>query len=146
MPDNEVQTSAAEPGIVSLVKGIVNDVGDLLKQELKFAQAEIRSDLKKTGVASRMLALGAGICALGGLLLCLMLVHLLHWLTSPPLADPASLPLWGCYGIVGGLFSVGGGWLLLGGKAKFDSFNPLPDQTVQTLKENLPWTTNASSR
>ena len=142
---NEVQTNA-EPGVVSLVKGIVNDVGDLLKHQLQFAQAEIRSDLKKTGEASKMLALGVGASVLGGLLLCLMLVHLLHWLTSPPLADPASLPLWGCYGIVGGLIGVAGALLVVGGKAKFDSFNPLPDQTVQTLKENLPWTTNANSR
>ena len=135
-----------EPGVASLVQGIVNDLGDLIKKQLQFAQAEIRSDLKKTGEASKMLALGIGTSVLGGLLLCLMLVHLLHWLSAPPEADPAALPLWSCYGIVGGLFGVAGLGLVLGGKAKFDSFNPLPDQTVQTIKENLPWTTNASSR
>jgi len=143
---DEVRTSP-EPGVASLLKGIVSDFGDLIKKELQFAQAEIRSDLKKTREASVMLAAGAGVAGLGGLLLCLMLVHLLHWLSLPgPDPSGASLPLWACYGIVGGLFAVGGALAVLSGKAKFDSFNPLPDQTVQTLKENLPWTTNASSR
>jgi hypothetical protein len=142
---NEVQ-GAAEPGIVPLLKGIVNDIGDLIKQQLQFARAEIRSDLKKTGQASMLLVVGAAAAAVGGLLLCLMLVHLLHWLSLPANVEQAGLPLWACYAIVGGVFTVGGVLTVLGGKARLESFNPLPDQTVQQLKENLPWTTNASSR
>jgi len=143
---DEVRTSP-EPGVASLLKGIVSDFGDLIKKELQFARTEIRSDLKKTGEASRLLVVGGAVAGLGGLLLCLMLVHLLHWLSLPgPEPGGASLPLWACYGIVGGLLAGGGALAVLGAKAKFDSFNPLPDQTVETLKENLPWTTNASSR
>jgi hypothetical protein len=51
--------------------------------------------------------------------------------------------LWACYAIVGGLLTLGGGLLVLAGKKKFDSFNPLPDETAKNIKENLEWITNS---
>jgi hypothetical protein len=138
----QVPTSS-EPGIATLVKGIVDDIGDLIKQEFKFAKTEIKTDLRKTKDASILLAVGTGLAVLGGIFLALMLVYLLHWLTSPAGADSASLPLWSCYAIVGGLFLGGGGALMAVGKKKFDSFNPLPEQTVATVKENVQWITNS---
>jgi len=138
----EVQ-APPDPGLASLLKGIVSDVGELLKQEFQFAKVEIKTDLRKTGQASSLLACGVGVTALGGIFLALMLVYLLHWLTSPPGADSASLPLWSCYAIIGFLFLVGGAALMLAGKKKFDSFNPLPEQTVATVKENVQWITNS---
>jgi hypothetical protein len=79
---------------------------------------------------------------LGTVVLVLMLVHLLHWLTLPA-GEVAGLPLWACYGIVGGLIMATGVVLLLTGKAKLKAFNPLPDQTLQSIKENIEWTTNS---
>lgn len=135
-----------EPGLATLVKGIVNDIGDLIKQQFQFAKAEIKTDLRKTKEGVLALAIGAGVAALGGLFFCFALVYLLHWLASPPNADPASLPLWACYGIVSLLFLGGGFALILAGKKKLDSFNPLPDQTAQTMKENVQWITNQNSK
>jgi hypothetical protein len=138
--------TSSEPGITPLVKGIVDDLGDLIKQQFAFARTEIKADLRKSKDAIVALALGAGAALVGGLLLVLMLVHLLHWLTLPAGSDPAGLPLWSCYAIVGFVFLAGGGALLLAGKKKFDSFNPLPDQTADALKENVQWMTNANSK
>jgi hypothetical protein len=72
-----------------------------------------------------------------------MPVHLLHWATSPEGTDPAAIPLWGCYGIVGAAVLLIGGVLAFAGKKRFDSFNPLPDETVKAIQENLQWTTNS---
>jgi len=138
----EVQ-NPPEQGIAPLLKGIVNDMGDLLKHQLTFAQAEIRTDLRKTGQASRLLLCGIGTVALGCVVLVFMAVHLLHWLTLPAGADPAGLPLWSCYAIVGFLITATGAAIAVAGKKKFDSFNPLPDETAKTLKENLQWMTNS---
>jgi hypothetical protein len=141
----EVHAPSEGASFTSLVKGIVNDVGDLIKQEFRFARTEIKTDLRRTGVASRSLAIGIVIASLGLVLLLLMLVHLLHWLSVPSglALDPARLPLWACYAIVGGLLTVGGGVLAYAGKKKFDSFNPLPDETAKNIKENLEWITNS---
>jgi hypothetical protein len=141
----EVHAPPEGASFTSLVKGIVNDVGDLIKQEFRFARTEIKTDLRRTGVASRSLAIGIVIASLGLVLLLLMLVHLLHWLSVPAGTelDPARLPLWACYAIVGGLLTVGGGVLAYAGKKKLDSFNPLPDETAKNIKENLEWITNS---
>jgi len=138
----QVPTSS-EPGVSTLVKGIVDDIGDLIKQEFKFAKTEVQTDLRKSKEAVTALAIGAGAAVLGLIFAGLMVVYLLHWLTSPTGADPAGIPLWGCYGIVTVVFLGTGTALILAGKKKFDSFNPLPEQTVDTLKENVQWITNS---
>jgi hypothetical protein len=144
--------SPPEQSFTALVRGIVNDVGDLIKQQFRFAQAELRSDMHKTREATLALAAGASVALLGVLVLTLMLVFLLHWLTIPADTvnpDPARLPLWACFGIVGAVLTGLGAVLVVAGKKKFDSFNPLPDQTIQTARENLnleaaqPWTANS---
>ncbi len=68
---------------------------------------------------------------MGSFLLCLAVPLLLWWLTE--------LPLWGCFAIVGGCLVVVGACLAYLGKKKFDSFNPLPDETAEALKENVQW-------
>src|SRR5438309_1915912 len=134
---NEVHTSSEAP-TTSLLRGIINDIGDLIRQEIRFARTEIKTDLRKTKEASVVLALGVGTAVLGVILLTLMLVFLLHWLTLPVGADtdPARIPLWGCFGIVSAVFLLTGAALAWLGYKKFESFNPLPDETAQTVKEN----------
>jgi hypothetical protein len=140
---NEVQPST-EPTTTSLVRGIINDIGDLIRQEIRFARTEIRSDLHKTKEATTVLALGVGTAVLGVVLLALMLVFLLHWLTLPPnnAVDPAGIPLWGCFGIVSAVFLAIGAALAWLGYRKFESFNPLPEETAKTVKENVEWISN----
>jgi hypothetical protein len=139
---NQVPTTS-EPGFAPLLRGIANDVGDLVKQQIQFARAEIKADLRKSKEAGAFLALGAGNALVGVLFFGLMVVHLLHWLTGPPGADVSSLPLWGCHAIVAGLFLGIGVGLFAAGRRMFESFSPLPEQTVQTAKENIEWMTNS---
>jgi len=135
--------STAESSTTSLLSGIISDFGDLIKQEIRFAQAEFKSDLNKTREAATALGIGVGVASLSGLLLAWMLVHLLHWATSPAETDPARLPLWACFGIVGAVFGAVGGGLILASLKKFQSNNPLPDKTAQTIKENVQWIANS---
>jgi len=139
----EVQTPVENASFTSLVKGIVNDVGDLIKQEFRFARTELKTDLRRTGEAVRFLAIGIGIAFFGLVTLTLMLVYLLHWLTQPAGYESGGLPLWACFAIVGFLLTGTGGGLAWLGKKKFDSFNPLPDETAKNIKENLEWITNS---
>lgn len=141
---NEVHTSS-EPSTTSLLRDIISDIGDLIRQEIRFARTEIRSDLRKTREAATVLIIGVGTTVLGIILLSVMLVFLLHWLTMPvgSTTDPASIPLWGCFGIVSALFLIPGMALTWLGYKKFKSFNPLPAETAQTVKENIEWIMNS---
>jgi hypothetical protein len=57
-----------------------------------------------------------------------MLVHLLASLTS--------IPLWGCYGIVGSLLFVVGGVLLLAANTKADEPDAVRLRSVKKIKES----------
>jgi hypothetical protein len=142
---NEVHPSS-EASTTGLLRGIINDIGDLIRQEIRFARTEFRTDLRKSKEAVTVLTLGVGTALLGVFLLAVMLVFLLHWLAIDPNApnqDPGRIPLWGCFGIVSAVFLLTGAALVWLGYKKFESFNPLPDETAKTVKENVEWMMNS---
>jgi hypothetical protein len=120
-----------EPTLTQLVNELASDAKELLRQELALAKYEISEEISKTKVALISLGIGVGIAAIGGLLLILMLVHLLNAL--------AGLPLWACYGIVGGVLAIVGIVMLLHAKNKMSNIAVVPHQTVDTMKENVRW-------
>jgi putative superfamily III holin-X len=121
---------AAEPSLAALIGGIINDARDLLLQEFTMAKLEVQDELRKTKAAAISFGIGIGIAAVGGLLLIFMVVHLLHAITP--------LPLWGCYGIVGGVLLLSGFIVLYTGKKAAEEIGVVPE-TVETLKENVKW-------
>lgn len=138
----EVQNPPEQQSFSSLVTGIVSDFQDLVKQQLQLTRKEIEADLRKTREAASVWACGIGTVSLGAIVLCLMLAHLIHWLSIPATAmlkDPGLLPLWLCYGIVGVVLVVVGWCLVLAGKKKIDSVHPLDNQATKGLKENVQW-------
>jgi hypothetical protein len=142
---NEVQNPPDQSSMSGLMRGIINDIGDLIRQELKFARTEIKADLRKTRNAAAVLAIGSGTALLGAILLALMLVHLIHHVSLPAeeTARLQGLPLWACYGIVSAVFLVIGSAVAYAGCQMFASFNPMPDKTAQTVKENVQWIANS---
>jgi high-affinity Fe2+/Pb2+ permease len=133
---NEVQSPPEAQSLTTLVTGILNDAQELTKQQLNLIRTEIQEDFRKTKEGALTLSIGAGIGYIGGVFLCLTVVYLLEWAAHP------NLPLWACFAIVTGIILVVSAGLLVAGKKKFDSFNPLPDQSLQGLRENLQWKTN----
>jgi len=124
-----------DTSVTHLVTGIIDDAQHLLKQQAELLKADIRKDLrqaKEVGIA--MITAGA-LLGSGGILLLFMLVHLLSW------AIP-DLPLWGSFGIVGGVLAIAGGIVFYRGQEKLETLNPLPEQSAEAMKENLQWKTN----
>jgi len=139
----EVQNHQEE-SVASLVGGIVNDVQDLLKQQMRLTRQEIETDLRNAKAPASLLAMGFAFCLAGAFVLCLMVAHLIHWLGAPSGSDPSYLPLWASYAIAAALFLIGGGGILLAAKKKFEAIGtPLRD-TAQALKENLEWKTRTN--
>lgn len=137
----EVQHPPSDRSVTSLVGGIVGDVQDLVKQQLQLMRKEVEDDLRKTTEAASLLGIGLGVLFFGALELCLMLAHLLHWLTGPPTLDPASLPLWGCHAIVGVVLVIIGLGLAWAGKKTIANVHPLDNPATEALKENVQWLT-----
>ena len=117
--------------VAALIGDILADAYTLLLQELQLAKHELQEEARKTLSAS--LALGSGIflALFGGLFLLFMLVYLLNALTE--------LPLWACYGSIGGLLVIASIALLVFGMKRVKQVQVLPVRTVETLKENVQW-------
>jgi hypothetical protein len=119
--------------ITQLLTGLMHDATALLRQAWALATHEIRAELWNIMLAVMSLGIGVGLAAIGGWLLILMLVHLLDALTA--------LPLWACYGLVGGLFAGVGVVLLVLGKRKLARLHLVPQKTAETMQENVQWFT-----
>jgi hypothetical protein len=128
------QEAPPSVGITPLISGIIQDAQTLLKQQLTLFQTEVKQDLRRTRDAAIPLAAGVAVAFVAVILLCFTLVYALVWIWP-------QLPLVAAYGIVTLTVGLIGGVLLFMGKSKFDSFSPLPDKTVEGLKENIQWKT-----
>lgn len=125
---NETPNGASQPSATNLVSGILADVQQLLTQQTQLLRLEVREDLARARTGAVFLGVGIGITAVGGLLFCLMLPHLLNWLMH--------WPLWICFCIFGVVFLFLGGGASFVALKKFQHAAALPETTT-TLKENL---------
>jgi hypothetical protein len=116
-----------------LMSGIVNDAHTLLNQQLTLFKQEMRQDFQQAREAAQFMGTAVALLAVGGFLLCFMLVYLLQELTH--------LPLWASFGIVGAALSVIGGGLVFLGREQMRSASPVAEKTTQALEENLEWKT-----
>lgn len=121
----------SEPTLGQLVNGLMSDATLLLRQELALAKHELYAEVRKTKTALVSLGAGLGIATVGGLLLIFMLVHLLRALTE--------WPIWICYGIVGGICAAAGVALIYQGMRRISRINIVPQDTIETMKENVRW-------
>jgi len=127
-----------EQTAASLVSGILGDLQSLVEQQFRLTRREIEVELRQRAVAAAVFGLGMGVFFLDALVLCLTLTHLLHWMTSPPGTDPATLPLWACYAVVAAVLAVVGGILALVGRARFQSLDPYQNPVTEILQEHVP--------
>src|SRR5437868_1473593 len=126
MPEN-VQTEGP-PNMSALVGGIITDAQQLIRQEIALARTELHQEWNKVKTATASMAAGGIIAFVGGFLLAFGVVHLLHWATGQP--DPAAVPLWAWFLIVGAVFAGIGGFMLYQGVSKASEVQVPPPQTV----------------
>ena len=124
--------NAHEPSASELVQGILDDVQRLLHQQVDLIKQEVREEIGQAGKAAAAAGAGAGLLTLSGVLSAHMLVHLLHRSTR--------LPLWGCYGLVGGMAGAAGLAALADARRRAAAVQLAPPpETAAALRENLQW-------
>jgi len=125
---------ARTPNLSELVSGILNDVQHLLKQQVDLIKSEFKADLRKTKQAAQCFGVGTILLSIGAVLLSIAGVYALEAF--------AHLPLWACWLIVGGGLTVLGVVAMAVGKSILNSYNPLPDKSLNALQENVSCLTN----
>lgn len=120
-----------EPSIAQLLGGIVEDAQLLVRREVDLAKQEVTNELNKVKQGATSLGIGAGLAAVSGIMLTLMIVYLLH--------EVAGLSLWLSYLIVGVVLGGVGAVLLMTGINRMKQVDPMPRETIETVKEDIAW-------
>jgi Putative Actinobacterial Holin-X, holin superfamily III len=120
-----------------VAKNLTSDVSLLVRQEIELAKAEMAQKARTAAPGIGMFG-GAGIvalCAAGALTAFAVLVFSIF------------LPEWAAALIVGAVLAAVAVVLVRQGKERVaDAGKPIPEQTIETVKEDVEWTkTRASS-
>jgi Putative Actinobacterial Holin-X, holin superfamily III len=122
--------------VPALIRGLLDDTRDLIREEIALARAEIREEItaaQSVATAFSAAALAAGI---GAVLLCITiggaLAYVLGW------------PAWAGYGIMTLLLFGAAFGAVQYGRRQLVGVRALP-KTTQTVKENLAWMQNKSA-
>ena len=114
-----------------LLSGIVVDAAKLLAQELELAKLELQEDIQRTKALFALLMIGGALAALGLLFLLVMAAFLLN--------AGMRLPLWACFGIIGGVIFVLSGVFLITARIKNAKVDFVPQRSAEAVKEDFEW-------
>jgi hypothetical protein len=117
--------------VAEAAETVAHDAERLAQLHLDLLKSELRQAANEASPALASLGAGAGLAAAGGLLGSLALVH--------GLQRAARLPLWACYGLVGGALGAVGVGLMGSGGRQLSGVRLIPYETLATLREDLEW-------
>ena len=115
----------------SLIRGILNDVRTLIREEIALARVEMREQAGRARSAALSFGIAAAALAFGAIFLliavALGIANLLGW------------PAWTGFLIMALVLCIGGYFTLSSGRKQLASVHAMPEETVTTLKENSEW-------
>jgi len=130
MAANNNNADLRERPIGELLKQLSEETTTLVKQELELAKAEMAQKGKQAGTGAGLLG-GAGVTGLLALIaLTLTLIYLLGTAMEDWIAALIVTVLWA---------AVAGALALRGKKELQEAGPPVPEQTVETVKEDVEW-------
>jgi uncharacterized membrane protein YqjE len=112
-----------------LVSSVAGRIGELVRKELELAKVEMSEEVKKGAKASSLLVAGG---LLGYLALLLVSVAAALWLDE--VMHPAV-----AFAIVAAVHAVIAAILAVVGRKRLSQVNPKPEQTIESVKEDVEW-------
>jgi nitrate/nitrite transporter NarK len=129
------QTNPAEASPGQLASEVAKDLSTLVRQEIALAKAELQQEAKTAGTAAGAFG-GAGFA---GYFVLLFFSLAAMW------GLDALMPLGWAALIVGVVWGVVAAVLAVVGKKKIQAFNPKPERTIETVKEDVQWVKTRNS-
>jgi uncharacterized membrane protein YqjE len=133
MTTNDAQPTLRDRSTGDLVKQLSEQTSTLVRQEVELAKLELTEKGKQAGVGAGILG-GAGLVAMLGIVA----------LTAALIAGLAeAMDVWGAALIVGVVYIAVAGMLVLLGRDRVRrGMPPKPEETIETVKEDVEWARN----
>ncbi|HUG16959.1 MAG TPA: phage holin family protein [Thermomicrobiales bacterium] len=132
---NYGRTGRGDASIADLLQEIVGNIQGIVRSEARLLKTEVREEATAAGRAAGMLAGGAllGVYAVG-----ILLLSAVYALRGP-------VPDWAAALIVGAVVAAVAGVMVKLGLDRIRNVNPLPEQTIDSVKEDVRWVKEHSS-
>jgi hypothetical protein len=129
---SSVLPSQTDATLGELFAGLSSDMSALLRDEVSLAKVELKDEVSKLGRAGGMF----GGAALAGYMTVVLLSFAAAWGLSEVMAAG-----W-AFLIVGAVWAAAAALLYLRGRDQLQTVQPKPEQTIDTLKEDIRWAKN----
>ena len=130
-PDTGLRTEPKQPdkSLGELVSDMTSEISVLMRKEMQLAKVELKEEAGRAGKPAGMLGAGAFSAYFALLFASLALAWLLDQ------AMPVALAFF----IVAALYGIAAAVLITSGRQRLKQIDPVPRQTVETLKEDVAW-------
>jgi uncharacterized membrane protein YqjE len=120
---------AGERSVSDVLQDILRDLEDMVRSEIRLAKVEIREEVRRTVSSSVWIAAGAAVAVSAWSFLLWALVFALA----------TRMPMWAATLVVAGVMGAAAAVLIMGGIRRATRIQPIPERTVESIKENLEW-------
>jgi uncharacterized membrane protein YqjE len=128
-------TVAGDRPISAVFQDILQNTQEIIRSEVSLAKAELREEASKAVSSTLWVICGAVVTSLACVFALWTIVYALA----------LRRPLWAAALLVAAVLAALGGVLLATGVHRLKRVHPIPDRTVETIKENVEWV-KASSK
>ncbi len=119
----------SEPTVGELLGTLAQSTATLMRQEVRLATTEVSQKAVKVSHAVAMMAMGGAALVVAVLLLAFALVAgVATW-----------IPMWLSAALIGAAFLAIGAVALLQGRSSLRTLDPVPRETVRTIKDDGTW-------
>ena len=118
-----------ERSVADVLQDILRNLQEIVRSEMRLAKVEVRDEARQ--------AVSSGIWIAAGLVGALSAWSFLLWTVAYLLATRMST--WAATLTVAVVLSCAAAVLIIGGIRRVKHIQPIPEQTVESIKENLEW-------
>jgi uncharacterized membrane protein YqjE len=121
--------ATSDRSIAEVLQDILRNLQEIIRSEVRLAKTEVREEIGKAKSAGLLVGVG-GVCGIfATFFLLLTIVYALATV----------LPYWAAALIVTVVLAIVAAVVLNAGLKQFKRVHPVPDKTIESVKENVEW-------
>jgi uncharacterized membrane protein YqjE len=126
---DQTRTAGDTKSLRELVSDMTTEVSQLFRAEIELAKTEAKEEAAKAARAGAMFGVGGFV----GYLAVIMLSFAAAWALAAVIPDGLAFLM------VGAVYAAIAAVCFLMGRKRIQEFSPVPQETVETLKEDVEW-------